>query len=181
MIFVFNTQQNGIQVKNRNCWFTTPCIQTEIFAKSSSKMSDTAGHKFYAPRIGALYVRGPGTATPLHPMLFGGGQERSFRPGTENTPMIAGLGKAAELVVKNGDVYEAHMRDVRDYLEARLEASFGKQRIHFNSKFAGSKRLCNTCNFSILGPGLQGRRVLSHCKTLLASVGAACHSEKGER
>ncbi|NWX91786.1 SCLY lyase, partial [Nothoprocta pentlandii] len=139
------------------------------------------GHKFYGPRIGALYVRGPGTATPLYPMLFGGGQERSFRPGTENTPMIAGLGKAAELVVKNGDVYEAHMRDVRDYLEARLEVSFGKQRIHFNSKFAGSKRLCNTCNFSILGPGLQGRRVLSHCKTLLASVGAACHSEKGER
>lgn len=37
--------------------------------------------KFYGPRIGALYVRGPGTTTPLHPMLFGGGQERSFRPG----------------------------------------------------------------------------------------------------
>ncbi|KGL73121.1 Selenocysteine lyase, partial [Tinamus guttatus] len=139
------------------------------------------GHKFYAPRIGALYVRGPGTATPLHPMLFGGGQERSFRPGTENTPMIAGLGKAAELVIKNWEVYEAHMRDVRDYLEARLEASFGKQRIHLNSKFAGSKRLCNTCNFSILGPGLQGHRVLSRCKTLLASVGAPCHSEKGDR
>lgn len=37
--------------------------------------------QFYGPRIGALYVRGPGTTTPLHPMLFGGGQERSFRPG----------------------------------------------------------------------------------------------------
>ncbi|XP_009322275.1 PREDICTED: selenocysteine lyase [Pygoscelis adeliae] len=80
------------------------------------------GHKFYGPRIGALYVRGPGTTTPLHPMLFGGGQERSFRPGTENTPMIAGLGQAAELVSKNWEAYEAHMRDIRDYLEARLEA-----------------------------------------------------------
>ncbi|XP_059678696.1 selenocysteine lyase [Gavia stellata] len=139
------------------------------------------GHKFYGPRIGALYVRGPGTNTPLHPMLFGGGQERSFRPGTENTPMIAGLGQAAELVSKNWEAYETHMRDVRDYLEARLEASFGKQRIHLNSHFTGSKRLCNTSNFSILGPGLQGRRVLSCCKTLLASVGAACHSEKGDR
>ncbi|XP_010118340.1 PREDICTED: selenocysteine lyase, partial [Chlamydotis macqueenii] len=139
------------------------------------------GHKFYGPRIGALYVRGPGTTTPLHPMLFGGGQERSFRPGTENTPMIAGLGQAAELVSKNWEAYEAHMQDVRDYLEARLEASFGKQRIHLNSHFTGSKRLCNTSNFSILGPGLQGRRVLSRCKMLLASVGAACHSEKGDR
>ncbi|XP_059711155.1 selenocysteine lyase isoform X3 [Haemorhous mexicanus] len=159
------------------------------------------GHKFHGPRIGALYVRSPGTATPLHPMLFGGGQERSFRPGTENTPMIAGLGQAAELVNKNWEAYEAHMRDVRDYLEATLavstsgpfppsqaagcgawsRASFGKQRIRFNSHFKGSKRLCNTCNFSILGPGLQGRRVLAHCKVLLASVGAACHSEKGDR
>ncbi|XP_074734006.1 selenocysteine lyase isoform X1 [Strix uralensis] len=139
------------------------------------------GHKFYGPRIGALYVRGPGITTPLHPMLFGGGQERNFRPGTENTPMIAGLGQAAELVSKNWEAYEAHMRDVRDYLEARLEASFGKQRIHLNSHFTGSKRLCNTSNFSILGPGLQGRRVLSRCQTLLASVGAACHSEKGDR
>ncbi|XP_057241910.1 selenocysteine lyase isoform X2 [Malurus melanocephalus] len=139
------------------------------------------GHKFHGPRIGALYAHGPGTTAPLHPMLFGGGQERNFRPGTENTPMIAGLGQAAELVSTNWEAYEAHMQDVRDYLEARLEASFGKQRIHFNSHFKGSKRLCNTCNFSILGPGLQGRRVLAHCKVLLASVGAACHSEKGDR
>ncbi|XP_015669194.1 selenocysteine lyase [Protobothrops mucrosquamatus] len=138
------------------------------------------GHKFYAPRIGALYVRGLGMNTPLHPMLFGGGQEWSFRPGTENTPMIAGLGKAAELVNENSELYEAHMRKVRDYLEKRLETIFGRQNIHFNCRLEGSKRLCNTCNFSILGPGLQGWLVLSRCRSLLASVGAACHSEKGD-
>ncbi|XP_025065017.1 selenocysteine lyase isoform X2 [Alligator sinensis] len=88
--------------------------------------------------------------------------------------------KAAELVNKTCEVYEAHMQEVRDYLEARLEAVFGKQKIHFNSRFSGSRRLCNTCNFSILGSGLQGHKVLSCCKTLLASVGAACHSEKGD-
>uniref|UniRef100_A0A8D0HPT1 Selenocysteine lyase n=1 Tax=Sphenodon punctatus TaxID=8508 RepID=A0A8D0HPT1_SPHPU len=139
------------------------------------------GHKFYGPRIGALYVRGPGVTAPLHPMLFGGGQERNFRPGTENTTMIAGLGKAAELVNKHCEVYEAHMRNIRDYLEERLEAVFGKEAIHFNSRFPGSRRLCNTCNFSIKGPGLSGQMVLSHCRTLLASVGAACHSDKEDR
>ncbi|XP_030876610.1 selenocysteine lyase [Leptonychotes weddellii] len=108
------------------------------------------GHKFYGPRIGALYVRGLGELTPLYPMLFGGGQERNFRPGTENTPMIAGLGKAAELVTRNCEAYEAHMRDVRDYLEERLEAEFG-------------------------------RVVLAQCRTLLASVGAACHSDHADR
>jgi len=38
--------------------------------------------KFYGPRIGALYVRRPGQKTPLYPMFYGGGQERSFRPGS---------------------------------------------------------------------------------------------------
>lgn len=87
------------------------------------------GHKFYGPRIGALYVRGVGKLTPLYPMLFGGGQERNFRPGTENTPMIAGLGKAADLVSENCETYEAHMRDIRDYLEERLEAELVRESI----------------------------------------------------
>ncbi|XP_005361748.1 selenocysteine lyase isoform X1 [Microtus ochrogaster] len=138
------------------------------------------GHKFYGPRIGALYVRGVGKLTPLYPMLFGGGQERNFRPGTENTPMIAGLGKAAELVSENCEAYEAHMRDIRDYLEERLEAEFGK-RIHLNSRFPGVERLPNTCNFSIQGSKLQGYRVLAQCQTLLASVGASCHSDHEDR
>uniref|UniRef100_A0A8D0B0L9 Selenocysteine lyase n=1 Tax=Sander lucioperca TaxID=283035 RepID=A0A8D0B0L9_SANLU len=138
------------------------------------------GHKFYAPRIGALYVNGPGTRTPLYPMLFGGGQERNFRPGTENTPMIAGLGKAAELVTCNLSDYESHMRSTKLYLEERLKAVF-KDKIHFNSQYPGSDMLPNTCNVSILGPTLQGWRVLSNCRRLLASVGAACHSGSGNR
>uniref|UniRef100_A0A8D2ZJG0 Selenocysteine lyase n=1 Tax=Scophthalmus maximus TaxID=52904 RepID=A0A8D2ZJG0_SCOMX len=117
------------------------------------------GHKFYAPRIGALYVSGPGTRTPLYPLLFGGGQERNFRPGTENTPMIAGLGKV---------------------IFRSIHAIF-KDRIRFNSRYPGSDILPNTCNVSILGPTLQGWRVLSTCRRLLASVGAACHSGSGNR
>ncbi|PNI24828.1 SCLY isoform 4, partial [Pan troglodytes] len=111
------------------------------------------GHKFYGPRIGALYIRGLGEFTPLYPMLFGGGQERNFRPGTENTPMIAGLGKA----------------------------EFGQKRIHLNSQFPGTQRLPNTCNFSIRGPRLQGHVVLAQCRVLIASVGAACHSDHGDQ
>ncbi|XP_068447595.1 selenocysteine lyase [Clinocottus analis] len=138
------------------------------------------GHKFYAPRIGALFVNGPGTRTPLYPMLFGGGQERNFRPGTENTAMIAGLGKAAELVTSNLSDYESHMQSTKLYMEDRLKAIF-KDKIRFNSHYPGSDILPNTCNVSILGPTLQGWRVLSNCRRLLASVGAACHSESRNR
>uniref|UniRef100_A0A8D1EPC9 Selenocysteine lyase n=1 Tax=Sus scrofa TaxID=9823 RepID=A0A8D1EPC9_PIG len=141
------------------------------------------GHKFYGPRIGALYVRGLGELTPLYPMLFGGGQERNFRPGTENTPMIAGLGKAAELVAENCEAYEAHMETVRDYLEERLAAEFGK-RIHLNSQFPGTERLPNTCNFSILGPQLQGDDrlplALARVVGLVGRAGhGACRQEAG--
>ncbi|XP_051986692.1 selenocysteine lyase [Xyrauchen texanus] len=139
------------------------------------------GHKFYGPRIGALFVNSPGITTPVYPLLFGGGQERNFRPGTENTAMIAGLGKAAELVSLNLAEYEAHFLNIRCYLEQKLIAVFGKDKINFNSHFPGSDILPNTCNVSILGRGLQGRRVLSTCRRLLASVGAACHSDRGDQ
>ncbi|XP_060080503.1 selenocysteine lyase-like, partial [Ylistrum balloti] len=135
------------------------------------------GHKFYGPRIGAVFVRNLGSKeVPLYPMLYGGGQERNFRPGTENTGMIAGLGKAAELVVQYLNNYSKHMATVRDYLETRLQEVFG-DRIHLNGKFATSERLPNTCNVSVLGQGLFGHVILSHCDKLQASVGAACHAQ----
>uniref|UniRef100_A0A3B3DIM9 Selenocysteine lyase n=1 Tax=Oryzias melastigma TaxID=30732 RepID=A0A3B3DIM9_ORYME len=129
------------------------------------------GHKFYAPRIGALFVNGPGSRTPLYPMLFGGGQERNFRPGTENTPMIAGLGKVRTLRIPTTVLM----------LNQILFLSVFRDKIRFNNRFPGSDILPNTTNMSILGPTLQGWRVLSTCRRLLASVGAACHSASGNR
>lgn len=69
---------------------------------------------------------------------------------------------------------------VRDYLESRLEAEF-KGRLHFNSQFRISKRLPNTCNVSILGPKVKGYKILAAAKCLQASVGAACHSNQGDK
>ena len=42
---------------------------------------------------------------------------------TENTGMIAGLGKASQLVTDNIDGYKVYMKEVRDYLESQLEVS----------------------------------------------------------
>ncbi|XP_042615125.1 selenocysteine lyase-like [Cyprinus carpio] len=139
------------------------------------------GQKLYGPRIGALFGNDPGTTTPVYPLFFGGGQECNFRLGTENTAMIAVLGKAAELVSLNLAEYEAHFLDIQCYLEQKLLAVFGSDKIHFNSHFPGSDIFPNTCNVSILGRGLQGCKVLSTCRGLLASVGAACLSDSGDR
>jgi cysteine desulfurase len=53
-----------------------------------------SGHKLYGPKgIGALIAR-----IPLHPILYGGGQERGLRPGTLPVPLIVGLAKAVEMI-----------------------------------------------------------------------------------
>lgn len=135
------------------------------------------GHKFYAPRIGALYVRelGEVAGCPLKPMFLGGGQESGYRAGTENVAMISGLGKACELVTMNLNLYQRHMQTMRDMLEEKLTEKFGSG-VQFNARTEKSKRLPNTCNFSLVGCGLYGRKILDNCRQVIAGVGAACHS-----
>ncbi|KAB7497580.1 Selenocysteine lyase [Armadillidium nasatum] len=82
------------------------------------------GHKFYGPRVGALYVKKLGSGAPLYPLLYGGGQERGYRSGTENTPMYVGLGKACALVQENVLEYSSHMKKMRVYLERQLKKAF---------------------------------------------------------
>ncbi|XP_069683617.1 selenocysteine lyase-like [Periplaneta americana] len=135
------------------------------------------GHKFYGPRIGCLYARGlMHQDVPLYPVMFGGGQERGYRPGTENTPMIVGLGEAARLVCENLTTYNSHMETIRDYLEKKLKEAFGEDRVVFNCS-KDVQRLPNTCNVSLVGEGFVGHVVLSKATNVYASVGAACHAQ----
>ncbi|CAI9724068.1 selenocysteine lyase-like isoform X1 [Octopus vulgaris] len=134
------------------------------------------GHKFYGPRIGAVFTRDLGTRAHLYPLLKGGCQEHGYRPGTENTAMIVGLGMACTLVKHNITEYEHYMEEIRNYLEEKLEETFGADNVKFNGRIPGVPRLPNTCNVSILDGHLEGRKILSHVKLIKASVGAACHS-----
>lgn len=129
------------------------------------------GHKFYGPRIGALYFR---KSCPLFPMLYGGGQENSYRPGTENTCMIAGLGKAAQLVHNNLKDYESHMIAMKNYLKNCLKSEFA-DKIIFNVKpFIES--LPNTLSVAFNFDNFSGRMLLNEASNIYASTGAACHS-----
>lgn len=54
-----------------------------------------SGHKLHGPKgVGLLYV---GEGVKIHPILFGGGQQKDLRSGTENVPAIAGLGEAVRI------------------------------------------------------------------------------------
>lgn len=55
-----------------------------------------SGHKIHGPKgSGVLFVD---SKVKINPILFGGGQEKGMRSGTENTTAIAGLGKATEVM-----------------------------------------------------------------------------------
>lgn len=138
-----------------------------------TKLRPSPPRQFYGPRTGALFVRGLGQTdgAPLLPMLFGGGQERDYRPGTENIGMNAALGvvrdwrrrrgcmlisptQAAQEIVDHLEDFRQHMLTCRQHLERRLLEVFGAERVRFNG-FDGAavERLPNTLNFSLLGAG----------------------------
>ena len=77
-----------------------------------------SGHKIHGPKgIGALYIR---QGITLDPLIHGGRQEFGLRAGTENTPGIAGLGKAAELAIQRLPEMD-RIRSLRDRLEEGIK------------------------------------------------------------
>lgn len=60
-----------------------------------------SAHKIHGPKgIGALYVK---KGTPIKPLIYGGGQEKGFRSGTENAPCMLGFAKTVEICMENFD------------------------------------------------------------------------------
>lgn len=129
-----------------------------------------AGHKFYATKgVGALYVR---SGTPIKPILFGADQEHGLRPGTENVPLIVGLGAAAKLAQEHLPFATQKLRILRDSLHKRLAAAVPDLVLNGHP----TERLPNTLHVSF--PGISGRELLSHvADRVAASVGSACHSD----
>ncbi|HEY6582188.1 MAG TPA: cysteine desulfurase family protein [Rubrobacter sp.] len=78
-----------------------------------------SGHKLYGPQgVGALYVRG---GVSPEPIVYGGGQERGIRSGTQNVAGIVGLGAAAGLAREEMDERVAHERSLCDRILAGVE------------------------------------------------------------
>lgn len=71
-----------------------------------------SGHKIHGPKgIGFLYIK---DKTKIRPIVYGGGQQKGIRSGTENVPAIAGLGEAA------AEMYE-HFAEKQEHLYALRE------------------------------------------------------------
>jgi len=87
-----------------------------------------AAHKFHGPKgIGFIYVN---SSVKVPPLIYGGGQERNMRGGTENVSGIVGLAKAMDIAHKEMKEHAAHIQEVRSYMKSKLEKNI--QGIEFN-------------------------------------------------
>ena len=162
----------------RNITFHTDAVQAvghipvDVRKFNCDSLSLSA-HKFNGPKgVGALYLR---RGVKVAPLYRGGGQEGKIRPGTENVPGIAGLGKALELSTQDLPSKMKELTALRDSLIRGLvaldEVSLNG---HPTRRLPGNVNVCFKYvegEAILLGLDLQG---------VATSSGSACASEGTE-
>lgn len=172
---LFPVAELAEEAKAVGALFHTDAVQAvgkiPIDLKSTAiDMLSLSGHKLHGPKgIGALYVK---RGVRFRAQIKGGQQERGRRGGTENTPGIIGLGKAAELAASHMDEENTRVRALRDRLEKGL-----LQRIP-NTFVTGDTehRLPNTCNIACEFIEGEAILLLLNRAGIAASSGSACTS-----
>ena len=82
-----------------------------------------SGHKIHGPKgVGFLYVD---EKVKIRPILFGGGQQKGMRSGTENVPGCAGLAEAVRLTYKDHGEKIERLYGLRERLIAGLKGLEG--------------------------------------------------------
>jgi cysteine desulfurase len=126
------------------------------------------GSKLYGPKgVGALYIR---TGSQLEPLMYGGGQERGRRSGTQNVAGAVGLGVALEQAGQLRDAEARRLGHLRDRLIRELQAAIPHAVLNGDPK----RRLPNNINFTF--PGAEGEGLVLYLdkQGIQASTGSAC-------
>lgn len=128
------------------------------------------GSKIYGPKgVGILYQR---KGVRLRPIIFGGGQERNLRGGTENVPYIVGFAKALELAENMREEETLRLVKLRDKLIHGLIESTPKTILNGHP----TERLPNNVNVSILDIEGEAFTLFLNELGIYASTGSACTS-----
>lgn len=137
-------------------------------------MLSVSAHKIGGIKGGGLLFARKGT--PISPMMYGGGQERGIRSGTENVAAIAALGAAIEDISSDIPRCTEKTARLRDMLIECLEKIP-------DSRLNGSRsvRLCSNVNFSFLGVDGEALVMSLDLMGVCASTASACSSGKQTR
>jgi len=132
------------------------------------------GIKMYGPRgAGILAIK---HNIAISPVVFGGGQEKGLRPGTENVASAAGLAKALEVAVKIREKETLRLLSLRDYAAKKILKEVvppaGKSSLNGSLE----NRLPN--NINVCFPKQDSEFLVIKLDTLgfAVSAASACHS-----
>lgn len=161
--------------KENGVFFHTDAVQAVghvpvDVTKMGVDLLSLSGHKFHAPKgIGALYVR---RGVLPDNLMFGGGQERRRRPGTENIAGILGLGAAIERATSNLEKDMAYVSALRDRLIRGITEKIPYCKVNTPSH----DRLPGTVNVSIRYVEGESLLLMLDMNGICATSGSACAS-----
>lgn len=167
----------AIKATNPKCLFHVDAIQSygkmAIYPKKwNIDMLSVSGHKIHGPKgSGFLFIK---DKTKVKPLIYGGGQQKGMRSGTENVPAIAGLGVAAEEMHAHLEENRNHLFELRDYFIEEVEKLDG---VSVNGKKDHDSAP------HIVSVSIEGVRaeVILHTledRNIYVSAGSACSSNK---
>ena len=134
-----------------------------------------AGHKFHGPKgVGFLYVNAK--RVKIHPLVYGGSQERNMRGGTENVYGIVGLAKALEIAYRDMDAHQQHIVGLKRRMIDRLREKMPDVRFNGDSADVDNS-LYTVLNVSLPESDMSDMLLFSlDIARISASGGSACSS-----
>ncbi len=144
-------------------------------AREGIDLLSASGHKFHGPKgVGFLYIR---DRTKIRPLLYGGGQQRDLRSGTENVPGIAGMAEAVRYCYEDMEEKRKRIYELKDRLTDGLLLLDG---VHIHGKLGQESAP------HVVSAGFDGVRseVLLHAlgeRQIFVSSGSACSSNHPAR
>ncbi|MEE1282934.1 MAG: cysteine desulfurase family protein [Acutalibacteraceae bacterium] len=152
---------------------------TQGFGKLNDELRNTkydmlsiTAHKIGGPQgVGAIVLKRDKSykRPPVKPLMYGGQQERGFRPGTTPVALIAGFALAAQVC---NDECENHMQEC-----AAIKKSFIKNIEGLNYSFNGDQKHCLPTTVNISFHGVDAEGIFLAMKNNYAfSNGSACNS-----
>lgn len=165
-----------IKRKNPNTLVHVDAIQSYgkmkvIPKKSGIDLLSVSGHKLHGPKgVGFLYIK---ERTKIKPMIYGGGQQKDLRSGTENVPGIAGLGVACEEAYRNLEENRQHLYRIKQEFTDGIQKIEGT---HINGPLLeeGAPHIV-----SVSFAGIDKSEALLHAleeRGIYVSSGSACSS-----
>lgn len=172
-------EQAGELIKrmNPNTLFHVDAVQGfgkfKIYPKRMNiDLLSVSAHKIHGPKgVGFLYIN---EKAKVRPIIFGGGQQKGMRSGTENVPGIAGMARAIEEIFVDFESKIDYLYSIRERFIQGVRAIDG---IRINGP-EGRDGAPHVVSVSIQGVRSEVMLHALEDKGIYVSAGSACSSNK---